>query len=147
MRTLLLILLFMLLPGCAPSAPLHATIQVRDALTHAPIANADIRGLGLTIFLPSSQEELGLPPGAMIGPPPNPAATQASTDASGTAYIVLAGNRPNSLVIHAEGHVPVHLLVETGTARITRPLQWSSGARQASGGTPTLEARIFSGPP
>lgn len=145
MRTLLPLLLLILLPACAPSAPLPSTIQVRDAVTHEPIANADIRSLGLTIFLPSSQEELGLPPGATIGPQPDPPATQSRTDATGTAHVVLAGNRPNAVVIHAEGYTTIELLVETSTSRITRPLGWSSGPPQPPSLNqhgPALEARV-----
>jgi hypothetical protein len=134
------------LHGCTPSRPLEVSIEVRNAYTLAPVQGASVRGLGTTLFLPLWHKTAGLEPGASIGPPPSPPATAGTTNALGVTHLTLAGDRPNRLVIRAQGCAPIQLLVEAGTTKIYQPRGWSSGAGRPvsmpqDGPTP-LEVRI-----
>ena len=134
------------LVGCAPSRPLPVTVEVRTAQTHAPVQGARIRGMGTTLFLPLWQKTASIEPGAALGPSPNPAATQGTTDVKGIARVTLAGDRPNQLVIRADGCAPIQLLVEAGTARVHMPDGWSSGGAPPEttpqDGKVRIEARV-----
>ncbi|MCH2135854.1 MAG: hypothetical protein MK101_04635 [Phycisphaerales bacterium] len=143
---LALIMCTWLLGACTASSPIAARIEVRDARSLAPIDSANVSVEGLTLFMPSWHEELGMSPGQTIGPTPRPPGWHATTDQTGQTSLLLAGNRPNAVVVHADGYEPLRLLVETSADSIPGPAMWRlqrpeppGHRRRASG---RLEARV-----
>jgi hypothetical protein len=128
-----------LLQGClSGSSPLPAVIEVRDAGTGKPVAQAMVRTTGGNLFVP---------PRYVLGPPLSPVATPAggrvSTDDSGAANLVLAGNRPNELTVTANGYWPLHLVLKAGQDHISGATNWTFGRGQpANSMQQTLEVRV-----
>ena len=141
-RTSVLGLVAVLLQGClAGSSPLPAVIEVRDSATGKPVPQAIVRTTGGNLFIP---------PRDVLGPPVSPLATpaggRASTNSSGIADLVLAGNRPNELSVTAVGYLPLRLVLRTGTTRVSGANEWTRGREQPVNSSlltvPTLEVRV-----
>lgn len=131
-----------MLQGCLPpSAPLPARVEVRDASSGRPIPHALVRWTGGNVFIPP-RDVLGPP----ISPPATPPGGRCETDASGTAKVVLAGNRPNELTVSVAGYAPLSLTLETGKSAVSGALDWSQGRMPpvdaASAVEPRLEVRV-----
>ena len=141
-----LLLISTLLGACTASQPLPMTVQVRDSTTHAPVAHALVASIGLSLYIPISQNTQWLSSGAIVGPPANPARAKASTDIQGSAAIMLAGNRPNQVYISADGYQPLKLIAHTSANAIQQPKDWTRGTHIPSNAieskAPTLEARF-----
>ena len=83
----------LMLQGClASSSPLPAIVEVRNARTGLPVADAAVRTTGGNMFIP---------PRSLLAPPTsawaNPAGGRVHTGEDGAANLLLAGSRPNEL--------------------------------------------------
>ncbi len=112
-----------LLGGClAGSSPVPAHLELRDALTGAPVGGAEVRTTGGNIFIPP-RDVLGPP----ISPWANPAGGRFETAGDGGVDIVLAGNRPNELTITADGYAPLHMTLRGRATSIGGVSSWTLG--------------------
>jgi len=127
--------------GCLPpSSPLHARIEVRNATTGQPVPHATVRWTGGNVFIPP-RDVLGPP----ISPPATPPGGRTETDAGGDAELTLAGNRPNDLIVRADGYRTLHVVLTAGKQSIGGAATWTAGivSPGAAGAEATMEVRVL----
>jgi hypothetical protein len=135
----------LMLQGClASSSPLPAIVEVRNARTGLPVADAAVRTTGGNMFIP---------PRSLLAPPTsawaNPAGGRVHTGEDGAAKILLAGSRPNELTVTAAGYPPLHLTLEAKKTNVRGALEWTEGRRSPIEDTwagPKLEVRVHTTP-
>jgi hypothetical protein len=136
----------LMLLGClAGSSPLGAIVEVRDARTGLPVADAVVRTTGGNVFIPP--RDVLAPP---TSPWANPAGGRVQTGDDGAVNLLLAGSRPNELTVTAAGYPPLHLTLEAGMTDVHGALEWTEGRRppitaDMSAG-PVLEVRVHATP-
>ena len=150
MRFPLLILSIFATAACAPLtshyAPVDAVIEVRDADTGHPIADATVYGGVNALFNPDSQVGvLGRPgsiPGFVVVNEPSHWMTR--TDSNGVAEVQIAGGNPTSLTIVKPGYARIQDWIGTGSTGRLAGTHWRSDQLIASESAGrTLEYRII----
>ena len=150
MRYLILMLAAGLAAGCAPLTTVHQPtrlmVDVRDAETREPIAEAEVIGSSLYMYYPEMQDNMfgragAIPSFVEIN---EPSGWRASTNANGSTQAIVAGGTPSSITVMARGYAPVHLNVDIDDAGVPHgAMLWTIGdpTLQASG-LRTLECRV-----
>ncbi len=150
MRYLILMLAAGLAAGCAPLTTVHQPtrlmVDVRDAETREPIAEAVVIGSSLYMYYPEMQDNMFGRAGAIPSfvEVNEPSGWRASTNANGSTQAIVAGGTPSSITVMARGYAPVHLNVEIDDAGVPHgAMLWTIGdsTLQASG-LRTLECRV-----
>jgi hypothetical protein len=141
-----LVSLPLMLQGClAGSSPLPAIVEVRDARTGLPVADAVVRTTGGNVFIP---------PRYLLAPPTspwaNPAGGRVQTGDDGATSLLLAGSRPNELTVTAAGYPPLYLTLEVEQTNIRGAHEWTEGRRSliedGTSAGPKLEVRVHTTP-
>ena len=115
--------------GCLPSRPLPVLVEVADARTGNPLSGVVIRASGGTLYAPTFDDSVLGPPGATVGPPPDPAGGIAETDDRGRAVLEIAGRRPVSLRFFRPGYAEGHLIVTTSDVAVRGASTWTLESR------------------
>jgi hypothetical protein len=141
-----LVSLPLMLQGClAGSSPLSAIVEVRDARTGLPVADAVVRTTGGNVFIP---------PRYLLAPPTspwaNPAGGRVQTGDDGATSLLLAGSRPNELTVTAAGYPPLYLTLEVEQTNVRGAHEWTEGRRSliedGTSAGPKLEVRVHTTP-
>ncbi len=101
----LLGLITLMLAACSVGSPAPMRVEVRDAATRKPVADATVRVHLLNFFLP-------IPPYETLNTSPPPPVV-GRTDASGHAIIESRRGAPVELFIAAAGYPPIEITLES----------------------------------
>lgn len=150
MRYLILMLASVLVAGCAPLTSVHQPtrlmVDVRDAETREPIADAVVIGSSLYMYYPEMQDNIfgqagAIPSFVEIN---EPSGWRASTNANGSTQEIAAGGTPSSITVMARGYAPMHLNVEIDDAGVPHgAMLWTMGdSTHQAKGLRALECRV-----
>lgn len=121
-----------LLAGCYTYEPL--TIEVRDAQTAEPLADAVVIVRSLNFFAPDAPEEF-------VHPSPSPS-VWGRTGPDGVVRFEQGASCPGHIVVVAPGEVPHSLLFEVHPADTGMASDWLDAQRPEDEGPVTVQVRL-----
>ena len=111
------VLLALLLAGCSSSGTyLPMTVDVRDRISHEPVADALVVARPVHFFIPSADDPI-------LDPEP-PATTRAMTDATGAATLEVVVQHPVHVIVTAAGYEPLETELEQHPGRTEQATGW-----------------------